>query len=127
MLQETFLTLGLEAIIKLELDYHCFFNHGTNHSKGVAIFVRKYYSEQIEHFVHLDGRALAIRLKVGENSYFILNVYAPTKHNEKERFYNNLLKWLKKGETSKRFISVRWRLELCSKCPAGYSGYVLCL
>ena len=96
MLQETFLTLGLEAIIKLQLDYHCFFNHGTNHSKGVAIFVRKYYSEQIEHFVHLDGRALAIRLKVGENSYFILNVYAPTKHNEKERFYNNLLKWLQK-------------------------------
>ena len=39
---------------------------------------------------------LGTRIKHGESIYFILNVYAPTKRNEKENLYKGLFKWLKK-------------------------------
>ena len=97
MLQETFLTCDLENVIKMECNYHCYFNHGTNHSKGVVILVNKIKPiEPLEHFVHFDGRVVAVRIIYDEISYFILNVYAPTKRNEKEAFYKQLSRWLKK-------------------------------
>ena len=72
MLQETFLTPDLENVIKIECNYHCYFNHGTNHSKGVAIIIRNNKPiEPIEYFVHFEGRAVAVRIIYGEFSYFI--------------------------------------------------------
>ena len=105
MLQETFLTSDLEIVIKTEHDFYCFFNHGTNHSKGVATFIRKKkFVEPLEHFVHFNGRAVAVRLIYNECTYFILNVYAPTKRNEKEQFFVKLSKWLKKLTTANDFL-----------------------
>ena len=97
LLQETFLTLDMEPIIKIEYNYHCLFNHGTNHSRGVAIFIRKNGSiEPLQHFSHFDGRVIAVRIKCGDNVYFVLNVYAPTRRNEKPKFFRELSKWLQK-------------------------------
>ena len=101
MLQETFLTSNVEMIVRGELNNHdCYFNHGTNHSKGVAIFIQRHKCieviEQLETFSFSDGRVLGIRMKYCETTYCILNVYAPTKRSEKENFYKVLLKWLKR-------------------------------
>ena len=97
ILQETFLTSDIEAVIKIECcHYHCYFNHGTNHSKGVAILIRKKKSiEPLESLMQFEGRVIAVRIICGEFSYFVVNVYGPTKFNEKERFYKKLCKWLK--------------------------------
>ena len=97
LLQETFLTSEIETVIKQELNYHCFFNHGTNHARGVATLIKMNQStEYLEHNLFCNGRVLAVRVKYGTYVYLILNVYAPTKRHEKERFFQDLFKWLKK-------------------------------
>ena len=58
-----FLTCDLENVIKMECNYHCYFNHGTNHSKGVVILVNKKKPiEPVEHSLHFDGRVVAVRI-----------------------------------------------------------------
>ena len=41
LLQETYWSTDLEMIIRNEWKGLCLFNHGTNHSKGVAMLIKK--------------------------------------------------------------------------------------
>ena len=96
-LQETFLTKDLEDTVISEWKGPCYFNHGSNHSKGVMILLRKALSLETQNvYVKGDGRAIALRISYDSNCYLILNVYAPTKPVDKRKFFKNLLTWFNK-------------------------------
>ena len=95
-LQETFLTRDLENTIKSEWSGTCIFDHGTNHSRGVTIFIRNGLPiDVIETHPKGDGRAVIVTFVCNEKTYFCVNVYAPTKSMEKEPFFKSLNQWSK--------------------------------
>ena len=96
MLQETFLTSELEILFRSECGDLSFFNHGTNHSKGVVIIIKiKNDIEILDSFMKFEGRAIVVRFKYKQKIYFIVNVYAPTVKSEKELFYKTMFNWIK--------------------------------
>ena len=97
LLQETFLSRELENVISNEWRGLGIYDHGTRHSRGVAILIRKDLPITIIN-IHVkgDGRAIAIRFTSHDFNYFCLNVYAPAKNTKKESFYSSLCSWVKK-------------------------------
>ena len=97
LMQETFVTKDFENILKSEQKRSLFFNNGTNHSKGVMIVVKNKLPVEIKECVSQPGgRVIGIRILYMYQSYFVVNVYAPTKSSEKEKFFKDLFSWLKK-------------------------------
>ena len=77
-LQETFLSKDIENTISNEWTGFCIYDHGTNHSKGVAILVRKDFPITIiDKYFKGDGRSVALRFSFNDHVYLGLNVYAP--------------------------------------------------
>ena len=95
LLQETFWTRNTERIIKSEWKGDCYFDNGTNHSKGVAILINSHVSvDKISVIAKGDGRALALKFCIENDYYCITNVYSPTKTSEKDKFYKGLISWI---------------------------------
>ena len=102
LLQETFWTKDLEPVIRAEWKDLCYFDHGTNHSKGVAILINSNVLTDVKDVTAKgDGRALFLKVRAGECLYCIVNVYAPTKASDKDRFYKNLFWWIRTLDISK--------------------------
>ena len=96
-LQETFLSKNIENCISKEWKGLCVFDHGTSHSKGVAIFVKENLNFIVtDRYYKRDGRSVAIRFVYQDRMYLCINVYAPAKNNQKEEFYLSLSTWVKK-------------------------------
>ena len=96
-LQETFLSRNLENIVSKEWKGLCLFDHGTNHSKGVAILIKERLPiTVIDTYFKGDGRSIALRFSYQDRMYLCLNVYAPAKNTQKEHFYSSLCIWVKK-------------------------------
>ena len=75
---------NFEKVLNLEKQCSLFFNNGTNHSKGVLIGIRNNLPIVIKECVKQSGgRVLGLRILYNEKSYFVVNVYAPTKSSEK--------------------------------------------
>ena len=86
-LQETFLSCDIEHIVSSEWKGFSIFEHGTNHSKGVAILVRKDLQiNVIDTYFKGDGRSIALRFSCQNLFYLCLNVFAPAKMSTKNRF-----------------------------------------
>ena len=104
-LQETYWSSDLEPIIRNEWKGQCFFNHGTNHSKGVAILIKENtYIEKLSSHSKRDGRILNLSFTCQGESFQCINVYAPTKRSEKDLFYKNVMSWIKNVVSPKEKI-----------------------
>ena len=60
MLQETFLTCDLENVIKMECNYHCYFNHGIGfpgqfHGFVIYFHMRSIQFRQIRLFIEIPS------------------------------------------------------------------------
>ena len=87
-LQETYWTEKLEKVIISERRGKCFFSHGTNHSCGVAILIDGNLNITVNKIdSQNDGRRLLLHVTIGNNNFILVNIYAPTKNNEKARFF----------------------------------------
>ena len=92
-LQETYWTNELETRITSDWNGRCIFNHGTNHSKGVAVLIKKELDLNIVNTFVMDvhiGRAIGFRFIYNKKSFLCLNVYAPAKNSEKIYFIKHL-------------------------------------
>ena len=89
LLQETFWSPDLENIIKNEWHGHCFFSHGSNHSRGVAIlFQQRLEIEDVNVIIYgNDGRLLMLKVGLPGMKLLLVNVYAPTEKKNRERFF----------------------------------------
>jgi hypothetical protein len=68
------------------------FSHGNNRSKGVAIILpQKMDYELISQEIDVNGRFIAITIKIDKNSFCLINCYSPTADHKIEQ-----LEWLTK-------------------------------
>ena len=94
-LQETYWTKEIESFVHSDWNGQSFFNHGTNHSKGVAILIRNGLDlEPVDIISKNDGRLIALRFIINEIQFLCVNIYAPARNTEKDRFYRNFVNWL---------------------------------
>ena len=90
LLQETFSSKSEENLWQTEWGGPVFWSHGTKHSCGVCVLVRKGFDFKVEELV-IDphGRYIILSAIIqGENMY-IINVYAPNTKAEQSIFFND--------------------------------------
>ena len=90
------------------------FCHGTAHSKGVSILLNpnSYFNFDV---VQSDnqGGILISKLKIFEEAFFIVNIYAPTDYREQNEFIKNLSEFLvRKMDTPGLIIAGDWNCTL---------------
>ena len=95
-LQETFCTKDLEPYLRAAWkggSYHSISN--SSHSKGVAILFSEHLEYQIlnKHSSN-DGRKLLLNVKINEENYSIVCIYAPNGIKERSDFFKNLNRWI---------------------------------
>ena len=122
-LQETYSQPDDEKIWSAEWGGKIFFCHGTAHSKGVCILANPNSTFNLD-VVQTDhqGRILIPKLKISEEIFFIVNIYAPTDYRDQNEFIKNLSEFLlKKTDTSRLIIAGDWN---CTLTKADKSGGV---
>lgn len=123
-LQETYSQPDDEKIWSAEWGGKIVFCHGTAHSKGVCILLNPNSSINFD-VVQSDhqGRILISKLKIFEETFFIVNIYAPTDYREQNEFIKNLSEFLvRKTDTPRLIIAGDWN---CTLSKADKSGGVV--
>ena len=94
-LQETFCTPENIEIFNNDwsgLGYHAPSN--SSHSRGVAIFFREGFDvEIINTLKSIDGRRILVNFNIDDQSYCIINAYAPNDENARINFFKRLSTW----------------------------------
>lgn len=86
LFQETHSTADIESTWKAEWGGHIVFCHRDSNSRGVAILVRRGSEYEIEVLkVDEDGRYLIVRAVKGQESFLLVNIYAPTQDLQTEQ------------------------------------------
>ena len=120
-LQETFSQIEDEKVWTAEWGGQTLFSHGSEHSKGVCIFL-KVNSAFVLNLIYADpnGRYIIAKLKIGDEELFVVNVYAPNHYLEQATFIRNLeANLMAKTDTTKLIISGDWNCTLTSKDKQG--------
>ena len=69
--------------------------YGTKHSRGVGIiFNRNLNVDVTSKFVDIEGRLIAVDVKINNIGFRLLNVYAPNKPSERKLFFQNMQQFL---------------------------------
>ena len=91
LLQETFSSEEEENKWSGEWEGKCIYLHGTKHSKGMAIMIRKGLNVEIlKEESDKNSRFMYIKIRIDENIIHIFNVYAPNKEPDQLVFINTL-------------------------------------
>jgi exonuclease III len=91
MLQETFSSKSDENLWKSEWGGQVFWSHGTKHSCGVSILIRKGFDlEPIECISDENGRYIILKATVQGEMVYIVNLYAPNTEQAKSVYYTHL-------------------------------------
>ena len=123
-LQETYSQPDDEKIWSAVWGGKILFCHRTAHSKGVCILLNPNSSFNFD-VVQSDpqGRILISKLKIFEETFFIVNIYAPTDYREQNEFIKNLSEFLvRKMDTPRLIIAGDWN---CTLSKADKSGGVV--
>ena len=84
-LQETHSSKVDEDTWQKEWGSKIIFGHGSTNSRGVAIMFPMHFNFDIIQIVtDIDGRKLCVELSENDESFALLNVYAPTQNNTEE-------------------------------------------
>ena len=68
-----------------------YFVHGTKHSRGVAILLRKNLGiDVIDTILDSKGRFIILKIKSNEVYFNLINIYAPNKEKDQLLFLNDL-------------------------------------
>ena len=94
-LQETFSNPESIKIWQNEFGSKIYANHGSNHSKDVAILLNPKLDFKINS-THKDrnGHVIIISIVSEDNTFVIANVYSPNDQNAQVRFYKNVFSLL---------------------------------
>jgi len=85
-LQETHSTPEIELKWNREWGGHIIFSHGSSRSKGVAILIPKNMDYKINDTrKDPEGRYIIVDISCLEDTYILINVYAPTQNSEKDQ------------------------------------------
>ena len=88
-LQETYSSQEIKHQFKLQWRGKMMFAHGTNHSKGVLILFIENLQIDIRHVLEDDeGRYIFVEALVQDAPLLLVNLYAPTQHQEQFVFFD---------------------------------------
>ena len=77
--------------LPIECGGYGYIAHGTKHSKGVTILLRKGLDMEItEKIIDRKGRFIILKAKINESEFNLINVYAPNKIKEQINFLEDL-------------------------------------
>ena len=102
-----------------------FFCHGTVHSKGVCILLNPNSTSNFN-VIQTDpqGRILISKLKICEETFFIVNIYAPTDFRDQNEFIKILSEFLvKKTDTSRLVTAGDWNCTLTKADKSGGAAW----
>ena len=114
LLQETFSQPQDELIWKTEWRGKIFFSHGSNHQKGVAIFINPLFEITFENsWEDEDGRIVLINAYFKTFKFSLCNIYAPNNAALQKVFIENLTEILiSKADISNLIIGGDWNVTL---------------
>ena len=70
-------------------------NFGTSHSKETAIlFSDKFDIHVINSHLSQDSRIILVNLKIEEETFSLLNIYAPNNMSDRKSFFFKVQKWI---------------------------------
>ena len=70
---------------------HALWSPGTNRSAAVGLLLHPGSAiEIVSHNTDTGGRVISAKLKLNEQTFQVINVYAPNKHSNRETFFGNL-------------------------------------
>ena len=95
LLQETYWTADIKHKIEKEWGRNLLLNFGTSHSRGTAILFGKKFDILNSHLSD-DSRIILTNIKIEEEIFTILNIYAPNNMNERKSFFYKIQKWIDK-------------------------------
>jgi len=114
LLQETFSQPQNELIWKTEWHGKIFFSHGSNHQKGVAIFINPLFEITFKNsWEDEDGRIVLINAFFETFKFSLCNIYAPNNTALQKVFIENLTEILiSKADSSNLIIAGDWNVTL---------------
>ena len=90
-LQETYSTKEVENIWKKQWKGEMFFSHGSEHSRGVLILIKKSLEfELISVRSDKEGRFIFLEALVQDQKFLFVNIYAPNKSSEQTLFFDQI-------------------------------------
>jgi exonuclease III len=90
-LQETFSDVTNEREWSKEWGGKTVFVHGTKHSCGVAVLFKKGLDCQVDDcFCDRSGRYIVLKVKIADEIYVLVNVYAPCTENQQVQFFRGV-------------------------------------
>ena len=90
-LQETYSTEEIENQWKKQWSGDIYFAHGSNHSRGVAILIRKSFDFKLKSIrSDEDGRYLILETTIQDVPFLLINIYAPNTTTKQSLFFQTL-------------------------------------
>ena len=100
-LQETYSSEADERKWSNEWEGNCYYLHGSKHSKGLAIMIKKDIDIQIlDEGKDAKGRFIYLNAKIDDNVLHLFNIYAPNKEIDQIAFINSLTHFIRSKELS---------------------------
>ena len=95
-LQETFVTENSMPIFSADWSGTSYHNVSNScHSKGVSILCHKSFNHEVlSIYSDKEGRKLLINLKHNDQTYSVVNIYAPTEVNHRKDFLSKSKQWI---------------------------------
>ena len=91
VLQETYSTVDVEHIWKMQWKGKLYFSHGFNHSCGVMVLVRSDIDLNLISINSDDeDRSIVMEADVQGSPYLFVNIYAPNKTQDQCRFFDKV-------------------------------------
>ena len=94
-LQETYSTEDIENQWKKQWPGDIYFAHGSTHSLGVAILIRKSFDFKLQSIqTDKEGRFLFIEATIQDEPFLLVNIYAPNSVTSQSLFFQSLTELL---------------------------------
>ena len=90
-LQETYSTKDVENVWRSQWNGSLFFSHGTEHARGVLVYVRKDLDFQLKS-LHTDanGRFILLETIIQDTPFFLCNIYSPNNSIDQVNFFADI-------------------------------------
>ena len=124
-LQETYSSKAQENMWRAEWGGKIYFNHGSKHSKGVAILFDPKLTVTVKKEIKSDdGRIIILETNIDDKISVLVNiyVYAPDNIHAQQMFFKNLSEMLRNYANSFTFIGGDFNCPMSNEDKKGGQG-----
>ena len=105
-LQKTFSSVTNIQVWENEWGGKLYSNHGTNHSRGVAVLFNPKLDFTVESYTRdRNGRIIILSIVLDKEKFVLANIYSPNNQNAQLSFYNNVFSLLQPYANENKILS----------------------